>query len=289
MKFETIFLGNEAPYLETLYKLSELSMVVCEPLRGPSAKIFGSAYQFAKKRKIEIISPSAFIKNPGQTDLIVVSGFSRLIPRKVIESARVATVNIHQSLLPAYRGRHPLNWAIINGETYTGVTIHHVSEGFDEGNVILQKRVKITDNDTVMDIYWKTVEKSCEMLHSFFRRTKQGDLTGFRQDPRLASYFPPRTPKDGKIDWTESAEKIFNLVRALTYPYPGAYFYFGRKKIVIENAQVVRKGPPGAKVGIPVFYKCACLVKTGSAFLKIMQLRNRDLSEIKNNFKLSYI
>jgi len=282
MRFDTIFIGNESPYLETLNKLSELSRVVCEPIRGTSKKIFGSAYQFAKARKIEIISPSAFIKNPGPADIIVVSGYSKLIPRKVIESAQVATVNIHQSLLPAYRGRHPLNWAIINGETYTGVTLHHINEGFDKGNIILQKRVKISDNDNVMDLYWKTTEKGCELLHAFFRRAKKGDLKGFRQDPKLATYFPPRTPRDGKIDWAEPAENVYDLVRALTYPYPGAYFYSQRKKWVIEEAQLVREGPSKAKLGVPIFNKGACLVKTGSGFLKITRLRNRNLSEIKS-------
>jgi methionyl-tRNA formyltransferase len=282
MKLETVFIGNESPYLEVLNKLSELSKVVCEPIRGASKKIFGSAYQFAKARKIEVVSPAVYIKNPEQADIIVVSGYSKLIPRKVIESSRIATVNIHQSLLPAYRGRHPLNWAIINGEAYTGVTIHHLSEGFDEGNIILQKKVKIFDNNTIMDLYWKTTEKGRELLPPLFRKAKKGDLTGFRQDPKLASYFPPRTPKDGKIDWTESAENVYNLIRALTYPYPGAYFYSHRKKMVIESAQPVREGPPRAKTGVPVFYKGACLVKTGLEFLKITQLRNRSLSEIKN-------
>jgi methionyl-tRNA formyltransferase len=142
--------------------------------------------------------------------------------------------------------------------------------------------VKISDNDTVMDLYWKTVEKGCGLLCSFFRRAQKADLKGFRQNSKLVTYFPPRTPKDGKIDWTQSAENVYNLVRALTYPYPGAYFYSQRKKLVVEDARAVQKGPSNAKLGIPVFYKGACLVKTGTGFLKIKQLRNRKLSEIKS-------
>ncbi len=282
MKFETIFIGNEAPYLETLSKLSLLTKVVCTPIKGNSRKIFGSAYQFAKARKIEIVSPAVFMKNPGKIDIIVVSGYSKLIPRKVIDSSKTASVNIHQSLLPAYRGRHPLNWAIINGEKYTGATIHHLSEGFDEGNIIIQKKVKIAENDTVIDVYWKTIVKSCEMLHSFFGKAKRGDLTGFQQDLKLATYFPPRVPKDGKINWTEPAKNVYNLVRALTHPYPGAYFYWRRKKLVIDSAEPVKEGPIRAKLGIPVFFKGSCLVKTGLGFLRIKQLRNKKLSELKS-------
>ena len=281
MKFETIFIGNEAPYLGTLNKLSRLTKVVCTPIRGNTRKIFGSAYQFAKANKIEIVSPAVFMKNPEKVDIIVVSGYSKLIPSKVIDSAKTAIINIHQSLLPAYRGRHPLNWAIINGEKYTGATIHHLSEGFDKGNVIVQKKVKIADNDTVMDVYWKTIVKSCEMLHSFFRKAKRGDLAGFQQDLKSATYFPPRLPKDGKIDWTEPAKNVYNLVRALTYPYPGAYFYWRGKKLVVEGAQPVKEGPIRAKLGVPVFFKGSCLVKTGLGFLKIKQLRNKNLSELK--------
>jgi methionyl-tRNA formyltransferase len=280
-----VFIGNESPYLQTIGQLSRLSKIVCEPIRGASKFFFGSAYQFAKERKIEIVSPASFIRSPGQADIIIVSGYSKLVPQAVIESSRVATVNIHQSLLPAYRGRHPLNWAIINGENLTGITIHHISKGFDEGNIILQEKVKILDSDTVMDLYWRTVEKGCELLHIFFRKAKTKNLKGFRQSSDLASYFPPRAPRDGKIDWKESAEKIYNLVRALAYPYPGAYFYSQRRKLVVEVAQHMRRGPSGAEIGIPMFGKSSCLVKTGSGFLKILQFRNKKFSEIRKQSK----
>lgn len=282
MRFETAFIGNESSYLVTLESLSNLTTVVSEPIFGASKNIFGSAHQFAKERNIKIVPPPAFIKKPGKADIIIVSGYSKRIPRNVIESARVAIINIHQSLLPAYRGRHPLNWAIINGESFAGVTIHHISERFDEGNIILQKRVKISAKDNIMDLHWRTVEKGRNLLKNFFQRAKAGNLNGFKQDPHASTYFPPRAPGDGKIDWAKSAENICNLVRALTYPYPGAYFYFRRKKLVIEDAQVVLEGPSRVEEGIPVFYKRACLVKTGAGYLRINRLRNKVLSEIRS-------
>ena len=87
---------------------------------------------------------------------------------------------------------------------------------------------------------------------------------------------------DGKIDWSESAENIYNLVRALTYPYPGAYFYYRRKKMLIEIAKPEKQGPLGSKIGVPTLYRGDCFVKTGSGFLKIVKLRNANLIEIKN-------
>ena len=216
MGFETIFIGNESPFLEVLSDISRVSGIVCEPIRGTSKKVFGSSYQFAKERKIEIISPSSFLKKPRPTDIIVVSGFSKLIPGRVIKSSRVATINIHQSLLPAYKGRHPLNWAIIKGENFTGVTLHHLNKNFDEGNIILQKKVKISEKDNIMDIYWKTVIKGTELLCAFYKNAKRGNIGGFRQNQKLATYYPPRKPRDGKIDWNETAVNINNLVRALT-------------------------------------------------------------------------
>ncbi len=88
--------------------------------------------------------------------------------------------------------------------------------------------------------------------------------------------------RDGKIDWKEPAKNIHKLVRALTYPYPGAYFYSQGKKWVIEEAQVIGKGPTNSNVGKPVFHRGACLVKTGSGFIKINRMRNKKLKEIKN-------
>ena len=191
-------------------------------------------------------------------------------------------MNIHASFLPSYRDKHPINWAIINGEESTGVTLHHLNSCFDQGAIVLQKKVKSYPNDTVMNLHGRTTAKGKLLLKRFLKLASYGKPKGYPQNPSKVSYFPPRTPRDSKINWNDSAESICNLVRALTYPYPGAYFYCKRKKIVIDSAKVSRQGPENIGKGVPIFHNNNCLVKTGLHFLKINRLRNREVLEFKN-------
>ena len=147
---------------------------------------------------------------------------------------------------------------------------------FYQGPIISQEKIRIYSNDTVLDVNRRITEKGERLLKQFFKLVPSGQLTGYPQNPEKASYFPLRTPRDSKINWNNSAESICNLVRALTYPYPGAYFYFKGKKIVIERARVIRRGPKNISRGVPVLHNNTYLVKTGLDFLKITHLRNRE-------------
>ena len=173
-----------------------------------------------------------------------------------------------------------MNWAIIRGEKFTGITLHHLTEQFDEGRIISHGKLKIKYNDTVMDVYQKMTLKGKELLRNIFEMVGTNDFRGFKQDIKQATYFPPRTPKDGKINWTDTAENIRNLVRALTYPYPGAYFYHKGLKVVIEDAEVLEYIVLDVPIGRLFFYNKAYMVKTGSGFLVIKKLRNRELEDI---------
>ena len=278
--YKAIFIGNESPYLDVLNKFTQLSLIVCKPLRGNGRKYFGSALRFARENRIPVSAPEVYMSNEVAADVIVVSGYPKRIPKGIIHSARIAAINIHQSLLPAYRGRHPLNWAIINGETLTGVTLHYLNERFDDGKIIKQESVKIEKNDTIMDVYQKTAKKGQKLLRNFCQEIGSKKILGRKQNLASATYFPPRTPKDGKINWQEPAEKIYNLVRALTFPYPGAYFYYKKKKLIIEECKPLKTGPIELKRGKPIFKNKCCIVKTGMGFLRILRVRNHKLSEI---------
>ena len=278
--YKAIFIGNESPYLDVLNKFTQLALIVCKPLRGNGRKYFGSALRFARGNQIPVSAPEVYMSNKVAADIIVVSGYPKRIPKGIIQSARIAAINIHQSLLPAYRGRHPLNWAIINGETLTGVTLHYLNERFDDGKIIKQESVKIEKNDTIMDVYQKTAKKGQKLLRNFCQEIGSKKIPGRKQNLASATYFPPRTPKDGKINWQEPAEKIYNLVRALTFPYPGAYFYYKKKKLIIEECKPLKTGPIELKRGKPIFKNKYCIVKTGMGFLRILRVRNHKLSEI---------
>lgn len=277
-RLKTTFIGNESPFLEVLKKNSDLRVIVCERVSSGTKKYFGSSYDYAKKNNIQIMSPENYFSNPVAADLIIVSGYPKLIPPKVIAHPKTGIINIHQSLLPAYRGRHPLNWAIINGEKYTGITIHHINNKFDGGNIICQEKVSVDKDDTIMDVYNKTVIKGKIMLKKVLNMACTKSFNGIRQGSESASYYPPRSPKDGKIDWNDNAVKIKNLVRALTVPYPGAYFYYKGKKIIIDEAEFTGNCQNEYEAGKPFILKGAVIIKTGKGFLKILKIRNKNLN-----------
>lgn len=281
MKLKTIFLGDESAYLDLINKNSDLELIVCKKADRKQKKYFGSAMEFAQKFKLKTISPAEFIASQPTTDLIISAGFSELIPAGIIQKQRVGIINIHQSFLPGYRGRHPLNWAIINGEKLTGVTIHHVNEKFDDGKIILQERVPIFDDDNIMDVYYRTVEKGKLMLEKLFNIIGTDEFIGYEQDSAKATYFPPRKPSDGEINWNEPAQKIRNLIRALSYPYPGAYFFFKGKKIIIDEIKVLGgKKRDNNKIGTVSLIDGMPTLTSIDAYIKVVKLRNRDLNDL---------
>ncbi|MBL7662829.1 hypothetical protein JNK13_08780 [bacterium] len=178
-------------------------------------------------------------------DLVVSSAFGSLIPASVYELARHGGINIHASLLPKYRGRHPLNWALINDELETGVSIHKLSSRFDEGEIFLQKRFLIDDNDNINTIRATALNIGAQLLKQIIRLI---DSTGglpesFKQDPKEASYAPLRKPEDGNISWSDSTRKIFSKIRALLPPYPGAYCLRNNGQKVTFKNYYIHKQP----------------------------------------------
>jgi methionyl-tRNA formyltransferase len=165
-------------------------------------------------------------------DCTVVSSFDRILPARIL--ARGRFVNVHYALLPQYRGRANVNWAIINGEAETAVTIHVMAPGLDAGNILYQRRVPIGPDDTVGQLYGRLNEVQRQVLSDTVARYIAG-YEGERQDERGATYGCTRVPGDGEIDWASSTAQIYALVRALGPPYPGAYtFLEGRRTTVLR-------------------------------------------------------
>jgi methionyl-tRNA formyltransferase len=131
-------------------------------------------------------------------------------------------LNMHGSLLPKYRGRVPVNWAIIRGETETGATLHYMTEKPDNGDIVAQAAVPILPDDTAGEVFGKVTLAAEAILHDALPALTAGTAPRRPQDPRLASYFGGRRPEDGIIDWSKGAADIHNLVRAVAPPYPGA-------------------------------------------------------------------
>lgn len=161
--------------------------------------------------------------------------------------------NLHGSLLPKYRGRAPINWAIVEGETETGVTLHHMTQTPDAGDIICQQPVTIEEQDTAFSLYEKMVNTAGEMLDAWLPKIVSGNAPRTPQNSQNASYFGKRGPEDGLIDWNKSSIEIHNLVRAVTKPYPGAFTYRGQQKTLIwqtipHNDEKTQNAAPGAVI-----------------------------------------
>ena len=183
-------------------------------------------------------------------ELILSVFYRQILPRRLLGIPRLGAVNLHPSLLPGYRGRCPLNWAIINGEKKFGVTLHYMSLKADTGDIIGQLEFEMTDDDDIQTVYEKTVTASLEILKRFLPGILMGRTVRTPQDEMQASYFGRRTAEDGRIDWAKGADEIHNLIRGITHPFPGAFSFIKDKKLLIWKAAVSdRSGAPGAIIG----------------------------------------
>lgn len=159
--------------------------------------------------------------------------YRHLLPADLLECARTAALNLHASLLPKLRGRAPLNWALVLGETVTGVSLHHMTGRADAGDIVDQEPVPIGPIDTAYTLSLKLLNASDLLLDRTLPRLKAGTATRTPQDLTLGSYVGARTPDDGRLDWTRSTATLFNLVRAVTHPYPGAFTVFEGQRLLI--------------------------------------------------------
>jgi UDP-4-amino-4-deoxy-L-arabinose formyltransferase/UDP-glucuronic acid dehydrogenase (UDP-4-keto-hexauronic acid decarboxylating) len=181
-------------------------------------------------------------------------------------------INLHGSLLPAYRGRAPVNWAIINGEKETGITFHYMTEKVDAGPIISQERIKIESYEIGLSLTKKIASCGAELLAEIIAGLHQQNLSSTQQDESKATYFKKRTPSMGKIDWKWDGVKISNYVRALTRPFPGAFFVLNDKKCLIwkgEERDYENGEFPGSIISIN---KDSLDVGTGSGCYRITQI-----------------
>src|SRR5262245_40664441 len=170
---------------------------------------------------------------------VIYSFFYRnLLPQRLLECARLGAYNLHGALLPKYRGRASVNWVLVNGESQTGVTLHHMVARADAGDIVAQRAVKIDDRDTALTLYRKLVPLGAELIREFHPLIVTGCAPRHPQDVAAGSYFGRRRPEDGRIDWHWPARRVFNLVQAVTHPYPGAYAMLGGRKLFIWQATI---------------------------------------------------
>jgi methionyl-tRNA formyltransferase len=172
--------------------------------------------------------------------------YRQMLKTPLLKSARRGAYNMHGSLLPKYRGRAPINWAILKGETETGATLHAMSEKPDAGDIVDQIAVPILPDDTAREVFEKVTVAAELTLNRCLPALIAGTAKLKPQDLSKGSYFGGRKPEDGAIAWTQSAREIHNLVRAVTRPYPGAFCDTAAGRLVVWRTLMRNESAPGA-------------------------------------------
>jgi methionyl-tRNA formyltransferase len=195
--------------------------------------------------------------------------YRTMIKTELLALPRLGALNLHGSLLPRYRGRVPVNWAVINGEAETGATLHYMVEKPDAGDIVDQERVGILFTDTAQDVFFKVADAAVTVIARAWPLLQQEKAPRLPMDLSAGNYCRGRTPADGRIDWNRSAVQIYNLVRGVTHPYPGAFTYLGGKKVLIWQAWPGEgSGPPGR-----ILSQTPLLAATGQGALEIRSLQ----------------
>lgn len=207
-------------------------------------------------------------------DLVFSFYYRSLIPERILRLAPLGAFNMHGSLLPRYRGRACVNWAVLNGETETGVTLHHMTARADRGRIVDQASVPIGPDDTAHDVFLKLIPLAGTVLRRSLPAILAGRAEGVEQDESRATTFGRRRPSDGLMDWAGSARALHDLVRAVAPPFPGAFtFVEGRKLFVWRTC--VPEGADAACGAAPGTVLCSepLTVATGSGPLVVTEAR----------------
>jgi methionyl-tRNA formyltransferase len=181
-------------------------------------------------------------------DFIFSFYYRSMLKAPLLALPKLGAFNMHGSLLPKYRGRVPINWAVLHGETQTGATLHEMVDKPDAGRIVDQEAVAILPDDLAVDVFRKVTAAAGRVLARALPKLIDGSAVLQIQDLARGSYFGGRRPDDGRVDWTQSAKRIHDLVRAVAPPYPGAFTDVGGKRLRILRTRLLaeERGEPGA-------------------------------------------
>ena len=255
-----IFLGTPPFAVPTLEKIIDAGhtvlAVISQPDRpkGRGQTLAASAVkEVALRRNLPLFQPER-IRRPEvvaqlaqfQTDAMVVVGYGQIIPQSIIDLPAHGIINVHASLLPRYRGAAPIQWAVVNGETVTGVTTMRIDAGLDTGDMLLRAETAIGAEETALELGNRLAVMGADLLIETLAGIEAGTLVPEKQDPSQATLAPILKKEDGSIDWRAPAAAIHNRVRGML-PWPGAYTKFRGQALHIWKSRVV--GDASGQVG----------------------------------------
>lgn len=218
----------------------EVALVVTHADDSKETQWFPSVSDLARSKGIEPVVASeadgrAILARveKARPDLLLSFYYRGILPAEILRLPSLGSFNMHGSLLPKYRGRAPVNWALVRGEKATGATLHVMTEKPDAGDIVDQEKVAIGPDDTAIEVQRRVTDAAVRVLARQIENLKSGKAPRRPQDEAAATTFGRRTPEDGRISWGRTAEEVHNLVRAVTHPYPGAFTdIFGGKTYI---------------------------------------------------------
>ncbi|MCK0159368.1 methionyl-tRNA formyltransferase [Allomuricauda sp. F6463D] len=302
-----VFMGTPDFAVGTLKSILEADFnvvgVITAPDRpaGRGRKVQESAVkQFAVQHNLKVLQPTnlkdeAFLEELKNLDanLQVVVAF-RMLPKAVWQMPEHGTFNLHASLLPQYRGAAPINWAIINGETVTGVTTFFIDEKIDTGTIALQKEEKILPDDSAGSLHDRLMEVGADLVVNTCKQIEGGTITRQAQDERMELKPAPKIHKDTcRIDWNASIEDIYNHIRGLS-PYPGAWTQLindGKTDSMKIFKTRMERTQHNEMIGKLMMEKKSLKVAVKDGFISLLELqlpgkRKMQVNEVLNGLKL---
>lgn len=205
---------------------------------------FRSVAELAASKGIPVFAPED-INHPiwakriraMKPDILFSFYYRNMVRKPILDIPPAGALNLHGSLLPKYRGRCPINWVLVHGETETGVTLHYMTPKPDDGDIVAQRSVPISKDDTARTLFDRSSEAAAILLDEILPGLQKGTAPRKPQNHAQATYFGGRRPADGEIDWARSATEVRNLIRAVTAPYPGAFSYRGDRKCLFWSVR----------------------------------------------------
>jgi methionyl-tRNA formyltransferase len=228
----------------------EVPLVVTHEDDPSEARWYASLFEYARERNLPVLAdpqPQVLEREVTQArpDLIFSFYYRSMLPMPLLRRARLGAFNLHGSLLPKYRGRAPLNWAILKGERETGVTLHEMVDKPDAGRIVDQQAVPIGPDDTAVEVFHRMTHAAQAVLKRSLAALVQGTVPFKPNDLTLGSYYGRRRPDDGRIDWARSAQEIHDLVRAVAPPFPGAFC----ERLFVYRTKMDDRAAPGREPG----------------------------------------
>lgn len=218
---------------------------------------FGSVAKLCVEKNIPYITPNAnelvsFIPKfqAIAPDYIFSFYYRFMIPEQILKCAKIAALNMHGSLLPKYRGRAPVNWAILHGETETGATLHVMEAKPDAGDIVGQAAVNIGPDETATDVFGKVSQAAVTVIEQVLPSLIQGNIPRKPNELQKGSYFGGRKPADGQIHWNQTAKQVHDLVRAVAPPYPGAFADYDGKTMIVGRTSLNGPFPANLDLGV---------------------------------------